>query len=347
MDDNGIAGVSSSNAIAAPSNEEVVVEKDIPVGTSSSRSSDEEDDTTTTEASLLESKLNDLHLSPPEQHRRRRCPNQALLLCDAWFGFPTEKRPRRERVNAVSRQLANFVTFQQEQSQDQTQTDGAACHVEVRLVGTSDTTDLIRDRMTQLNNDNNPITQECSSLNSSQSSLLELFYPDTSLSQCFHDWQQTQTVTPSSTTTTTTTTSSSSNHDAKNSNTSHEDEDWICYLSPDAPEALDPNEPPPMAVVVGMLVDRRIAPNRSLHRCQTLLETTATDDSTDTTTTTTTKKRTILARRLPLHVVQNDIPTHEPLNIDTVMELMHRWWSNYHHYYYESKINNDDTIQTS
>jgi hypothetical protein len=52
MDDNGIAGVSSSNVIAAPSDAEVVVEKDIAVDTSSR--SDEENETTTTEASSLE-----------------------------------------------------------------------------------------------------------------------------------------------------------------------------------------------------------------------------------------------------------------------------------------------------
>ena len=32
-----------------------------------------------------------------------------IIICDAWYGFPSQKRPRKERINAVSRQLSNFT----------------------------------------------------------------------------------------------------------------------------------------------------------------------------------------------------------------------------------------------
>ena len=37
----------------------------------------------------------------------------------------------------------------------------------------------------------------------------------------------------------------------------------LVYLSPDADETLDPNNKPPDQVVVGLLIDRKIRPNRS------------------------------------------------------------------------------------
>ena len=40
----------------------------------------------------------------------------------------------------------------------------------------------------------------------------------------------------------------------------------IVYLSPDADETLSPDAPPPPILVVGMLVDRRIRPDRSKKR---------------------------------------------------------------------------------
>ena len=78
------------------------------------------------------------------------------------------------------------------------------------------------------------------------------------------------------------------------------------YLSPDAPTVLNPKDPPPSSVVVGMIIDRRqVQRNRSLHRADSLQQPTA---------------------RLQLNAW--NVPTHEPLNVDVVMETMQQWWWN-------------------
>lgn len=73
------------------------------------------------------------------------------------------------------------------------------------------------------------------------------------------------------------------------------------YLSPDAETALDPLQPPSHSpLVVGMLIDRRIQPNRSLRRAQHLQLPTA---------------------RLPL----TSVDANEPLNVDCILELLQQW----------------------
>jgi hypothetical protein len=100
----------------------------------------------------------------------------------------------------------------------------------------------------------------------------------------------------------------------------------VVYLSPDAEQRLDPTQEPPRIVMVGMLVDRRVRPHQSRNRAARLQ---------------------IPTYRLPLdetvveiqsnidddngHDDNKDIQKldiHEPLNIDTVLELMQRWWWN-------------------
>ena len=78
----------------------------------------------------------------------------------------------------------------------------------------------------------------------------------------------------------------------------------VIYLSPDASKALDPSIRPPHTVVVGLLIDRRIQPNRSKNRAS---------------------KLEIQTARWPLEEFSN-IDTQEPLNVDTVMEGMQEWW---------------------
>jgi hypothetical protein len=78
------------------------------------------------------------------------------------------------------------------------------------------------------------------------------------------------------------------------------------YLSPDADEALDPAQPPPSTVVVGLLIDRRIQVNRSRDRATTL---------------------TLPAARLPLDSVPH-VDRNEPLNVDCILEGMQQWYWN-------------------
>jgi hypothetical protein len=78
------------------------------------------------------------------------------------------------------------------------------------------------------------------------------------------------------------------------------------YLSPDADQALDPAQPPPNTVVVGLLIDRRIQVNRSL------------DQAT---------KLSLPAARLPLDSVPH-VDRNEPLNVDCILEGMQQWYWN-------------------
>jgi hypothetical protein len=79
------------------------------------------------------------------------------------------------------------------------------------------------------------------------------------------------------------------------------------YLSPDAPESMDLVETPPNVVIVGLLIDRRVQPNRSQERAT---------------------KLTIKSKRWPLEQCFANIDRNEPLNVDTIMEGMQQWWWN-------------------
>lgn len=85
-------------------------------------------------------------------------------------------------------------------------------------------------------------------------------------------------------------------------------DDEVVYLSPDAEESLDPSQMPPRVVVVGLLIDRRIQPNRSNDRAL---------------------KLNIVSKRWPLEECFKEISANEPLNVDCIMEGMQQWWWNY------------------
>mmetsp|Transcript_15185 Transcript_15185/g.23123 ORF Transcript_15185/g.23123 Transcript_15185/m.23123 type:complete len:233 (+) Transcript_15185:104-802(+) len=81
------------------------------------------------------------------------------------------------------------------------------------------------------------------------------------------------------------------------------------YLSPDAEAVLDATVKPPAQVVVGLLIDRRVQPNRSYKRA-------------------TSKLNFQNCARLGLEKVLADIDASEPLNVDTVLIAMQQWWWN-------------------
>jgi hypothetical protein len=101
-------------------------------------------------------------------------------------------------------------------------------------------------------------------------------------------------------------------------------ENEVVYLSPDAHDTLSSTSPPPRIVIVGMLIDRKITTNRSLGQAKTLM---------------------LKAVKLPLDELNvRELISEEPLNVDTVMELMQRWHWNFskmseeqHEYYVERK----------
>ncbi|KAG7336599.1 hypothetical protein IV203_014883 [Nitzschia inconspicua] len=88
---------------------------------------------------------------------------------------------------------------------------------------------------------------------------------------------------------------------------SNNDEPVPVYLSPDADETLDPQMKPPRVVVIGLLIDRRIQPNRSKDRASKLH---------------------IVSKRWPLEECFLEISANEPLNVDCILEGMQQWWWN-------------------
>ncbi|GFH50329.1 hypothetical protein CTEN210_06805 [Chaetoceros tenuissimus] len=91
----------------------------------------------------------------------------------------------------------------------------------------------------------------------------------------------------------------------------------IAYLSPDADESIPASQTPPMHVIVGMLVDRKVQPNRSKSRAESI----QINDEEQT--------MSIEPKQLSLNALNvSDLSQDEPLNIDTVMEMMERWWIN-------------------
>ncbi|GAX27009.1 hypothetical protein FisN_9Lu332 [Fistulifera solaris] len=173
-----------------------------------------------------------LHISKEE--------DAPLFLCDMGYGLPREERPRKERLNAIAKQLVNFLQWQ-DSSQN-------APKVFVKVVACPD--------------------------------------PDALLSRLLEIWP----------------------HDALPDRVSVSERsldtfvnNQAVYLSPDAPRALDPLKPPPRVMIVGMLIDRRVQPNRSRLRAE--------------------KMELSLARWPTL----DGWDPQEPFNVDCIMEGMQQW----------------------
>ncbi|KAL3796062.1 hypothetical protein ACHAW5_007845 [Stephanodiscus triporus] len=195
--------------------------------------------------------LNDADLEPSSSSRR------PILICDAWYGFPPQKRPRTERINAVSKQLSNFLEWRR-QSVLATPSD-SSCRVS--LLGNREDVHAVHDRMDELALSDNTDVPE--------------FQPIT-----IHEFLHLERI--------------------------DEDENEVLYLSPDAIHTVSCTSPPPRIVIIGMLIDRRITANRSLIRAEKALK--------------------LKAKKLPLDELHvRGLKCQEPLNVDTVMELMQRW----------------------
>ena len=186
-----------------------------------------------------------------------------IILCDAFYGFPSQKRPRNEKVRAVSRQLVNFLQWRSEASEKITN-----CHIHV--LGEGKDVEAVKSRVNELKSQTNASISKCE-INFQQDIDIHKFldqqhYTTSSLSE-------------------------------------------VVYLSPDATYSLPTISRPPRVVIVGMPIDRRITEGRSRRRAEDLLN--------------------IRAAKLPLDELSvKELSSSEPLNVDTVMELMQRWWNN-------------------
>ncbi|KAL7523998.1 hypothetical protein ACHAWF_000779 [Thalassiosira exigua] len=205
--------------------------------------------------------------SPPPSSSRPVPPPPPSILCDAWYGFPRQRRPRRERINAVARQVSNFLDWR------------ASCNIgtcrpgcRVSLIGDEGDVGAVSHRMKELRNQGQ-LRQSTDSCDAAMD-----FESNVSIHE-FLDRQQTASMGD------------------------------VVYLSPDASIALSTDVPPPRTVIIGMLIDRRITEDRSRIRAETTLK--------------------LRAAKLPLGELNiKELISKEPLNVDTVMELMQRWWWN-------------------
>jgi len=224
-----------------------------------------------------------------------------VFVLDAGYGFPREKKVRKEKINAIALQLSNFLTWQMHQ-QETYQYSTAS----IKLVGCPDENIKILLENRTLEN----IKKKTSST--------KLLPPHVtvsceSLEQCLEDLtkqqqQQRRRLYEDDV-------SAGKNHFSDTANdgafTSHNTNSIAStkpvYLSPDAHESLDPSGEPPTITIIGLLVDRRVKPNRSRDRANEIG---------------------VIAKRWPLEDCFKDIDACEPLNVDCILEGMQQWWWN-------------------
>jgi len=240
-------------------------------------------------------------------------PIDKVFVLDAGYGFPREKKVRKEKINAIALQLSNFLTWQMHQQETYHYSTAS-----IKLVGCPDENIKILLENRTLEN----IKKETSSTN--------LLPPHVTVScetleQCLEDLtkqqqQQRQDLYEDDDSAGENVVSDKANDGASAShNTSSVASTKPVYLSPDADESLDPSGEPPTITIIGLLVDRRVKPNRSRDRANNLG---------------------VIARRWPLEDCFKDIDACEPLNIDVILEGMQQWWWNSSCTNFEKSTNN-------
>ena len=213
------------------------------------------------------------------------------IICDLWYGLPVQKRPRRERVNAVARQLRNFECWSSSTNKcasrgTTSRSRSRSSNYRIVLVGGEADVKVVGTRLGKLRlEEKADDSDECR---------IELL-PGVTVEEEFSALGQSTTSDNVEEKSVVSTTDGISQHQQE-----------ARYLSPDAEHILSPCQIPPQTVVVGMLIDRRVQPNRSNQRAT---------------------KINVNATRLPMDELRVDgLENSEALNVDTVLELMVRWW---------------------
>lgn len=200
------------------------------------------------------------------------------LLLDAGYGIPREARPRQEKILAIAKQIANFLEWQLlNKNNGEPQQEVAA----VTVVGcdTQGMKEALLERLEKLWSAQNkaaPLDKEEESTLNNNGKEAGLLPPHFSFAR-----------------------------DEEHSKELLQD---AVYLSPDAPSALNPSQPPPAKVIVGLLIDRRVQLNRSLTRSEQLE---------------------LSACRWPMETLEEYHHPQEPLNVDTILEALQQWTWNY------------------
>jgi hypothetical protein len=238
-----------------------------------------------------------------------------ILVCDAGYGFPREARPRREKLLAIARQLANFLQWQEQQQLANNAHALALCQV-VGCPDESIRSTLEVRTLELLQQDQLPAHVEfsCQSLEEYCQSCVAASSEGA--------------VSPGE--------EATLGHDnCKALEPPRNNNNTVVYLSPDADTSLDSNQPPPTVMIIGLLVDRKVQRNRSKDRATALQIT---------------QKRLPLDEFLLVEEEEDDddnnntknnqsdnpapatttiaLDRHEPLNIDCILEVIQQWWWN-------------------
>ncbi|GKY96632.1 hypothetical protein MPSEU_000622800 [Mayamaea pseudoterrestris] len=208
-----------------------------------------------------------------------------LLLCDLGYGFPKEARPRKEKMLAIAKQLVNFLSWQHETYSSHANSK-VKYNIKLRLAhvvlvdcNEDGVQAALLERMKEI------WRRERSNLDFPSN----LYFSKQSLQDYANDYNKLPDSSGDDV--------SESSH-IKNPSLTQQ---LLIYLSPDAEQILDTVSAPPRALVIGMLIDRRIQVERSLQR------------SSD------------------LHIASARWPTlpgldpKEPFNVDCILEGMQQW----------------------
>jgi len=282
------------------------------------------------------------------------------IICDCYYGFSRQKRPRQERIRSVAHQMFNFVSHKDSRhcdgGDDSCTSDkypgNETIAVKLMVVGENNDLHPLYERFCQLlhsssffqnelhfymvyieEDDDDDERGRSTKIENKEVSIV--FLPGKTIHQCVirhkryvnilksekeeiskkidgeddllhiefqnlqiqhgNDGNPVEKMSPKA---------MPANKEEKNN--------VVAYLSPDAKSALDATQPPPNIVVVGMLVDRRVVKGRSKSRADSLE---------------------LSSFSLPmslLHSVVLGLSDDEPLNIDTVLDIMDMWWTNSH-----------------
>lgn len=239
-----------------------------------------------------------------------------LIICDCFYGWPLQKRPRAERVRAVAAQLMNFLLLFSTRRNCHLNSNVVDIDIpptinrsknihsfELTVLGNDTDLDLLRARLVLLI-EKNPDNEYLLSLINFRGNL--------TIEDCVNEFSSKQGISfvPYSTW----------NQNLKNSDNMKDlgkharEKESVVYLSPDGETTINPSNAPPNIIVIGMLVDRRVTPGRSKAQAE---------------------KFGIVSAKLPMGTISvstdKNFDTYDemPMNIDTVLEIMIRWWGNY------------------
>ena len=277
------------------------------------------------------------------------------IICDCTYGWPTQKRPRNERIRSVAQQLFNYKnrSFQAESSDC---SSSASFQIILIAIGGRKALQPLHvqyDKLSSAKNDTTVMTRKITPstwvkgkdmlrdtilvATKKKEDIPILFFSDCTMIDCLQECHSLLDDNDDCVVVTDGMNSLSVNGNSRDGKVETAIEQGqpneaiiktACYLSPDGIKTLNPKLPPPKIVIVGMLVDRRVTINRSRNKAAVL---------------------NLISYQLPMSLLTTQrnsniglIRNDEPLNIDTVLDLMDGWWRNHFHSSHSDKFSESD-----